>query len=166
MSSSIHIIKLRLIESRIQRALYRIDRSSTTRESLRLEVDKLLRQLDRWIEHCPERPSSTRTITTPCCSKDWFSHKYDECRQLLLRPMTSSVDGGDIYLSKLAASAANLCQVSIISPERRSKCLIRRSNYACTKNLLRHTLLRPYTRSSSAGLQSYTLLRQTPSSYP
>lgn len=103
MTSALHIIKCRQIESDIQRLIYRVDR---THSSLSVMEDamKLLGRLDKWKANIPQK--SPDGSSSPCCTPEWFSWRYFEVSLYLLRPLTVSSLPADPLLSRLAYAAA------------------------------------------------------------
>jgi hypothetical protein len=82
MSSALHVIRLRRIESQIQKTVYRVDQRPADQQN---EVRLLLEKIDRWKEGIPKRPSGPGWQNVPCCSPDWFLMKGEATRLLLLR---------------------------------------------------------------------------------
>ena len=109
MSSALHVIRLRRIESQIQQSMYRLDQ----RQDLN-EARSLLDRLDRWKEGIPRKPADSAWASMPCCSEDWFLMKGESARLMLLRPVAAKAKPGDPMLVQCAQSAAQLCEVSRI----------------------------------------------------
>ena len=106
MTSALHVIRLRRIESQIQ-ATYRLDQRQTDVN----EVRSLLEKIDIWIEGFPQRMNDPGWATVPCCSEDWFLMKGESARLMLLRPISAKAKMGDPMLVRCAQSAAHLCEV-------------------------------------------------------
>lgn len=110
MISAVHYIKLKRIESQIQRVNYTVlgrDRKRSVEQSW-----SLLRQLDRWEAEIPLEATDQHREDLPCSSRDWFQLRGIEARLHLLRPMCS--DGGpavDESLVLLAQNAAKGCEL-------------------------------------------------------
>jgi hypothetical protein len=83
MSTFIHTIKLRQIQSRIQDIFYPADTSKVTRNSLEYNRQLLRKALDDWVAKAPRysKPPKT-TFQTP----DWFQIAYSHALLLLYRP--------------------------------------------------------------------------------
>ncbi len=77
MSSALHILRLRIIESQILRAVYRIDRKNPSMEVVHAEVDSALERLKEWIETIPKKAPGRQHAQIPCCREEWFIRKYE-----------------------------------------------------------------------------------------
>ena len=83
MSTFIHIVKLRQIQSRIQDNFYPSDTSKVTNESLAYNRQLLREELDSWIAEAPCYSTTTEaTFQTP----NWFQIAYSHGLLLLYRP--------------------------------------------------------------------------------
>lgn len=103
MSSSIHLLVLKRIESIIQKQVYRVDRPALD------GPDELLRRLDEWEAAIPSEASSPTAWSVPCCSRDYFLMRGLEARLYLLRPL--AVAGAEPRLiALLAGYAAAACE--------------------------------------------------------
>ncbi|PPQ68485.1 hypothetical protein CVT25_008411 [Psilocybe cyanescens] len=105
MTSALHIIKCRQIESEIQRLMYRVDRVETGPE-MGQEVTRLLARLDRWKANIPRKTEGPDPPSPPCCTPEWFSWRYYEATLFLLRPLTINAQSSDPLLSRCANAAA------------------------------------------------------------
>ncbi|KAF9556323.1 hypothetical protein CPC08DRAFT_765310 [Agrocybe pediades] len=103
MTSALHVIKCRQIESEIQRLMYRVDHVGNNAE-ISPEVTRLLARLDRWKANIPQRPAGPHS--PPCCSPEWFSWRYFEATLFLLRPLTVKAQPSDPLLLRCAHAAA------------------------------------------------------------
>ena len=136
MTSAIHYIKLKRIESRIQRVVYRVDRLSTE------PPDSLLREIDEWERDIPNEAGRPDCWSVPMCSRDWFLLKSVEARMYLLRPVTADTTGPSYYNAVVARAAAEACELQCV---RHSLCvslgLTRATGSDCTSNQqLQHPL--------------------------
>lgn len=110
MVSAVHYIKLKRIESQIQRVHYTVvnrERAKAVEASW-----PLLRLLDQWDADIPMDASSLHRDNLPCCSRDWFQLRGIEARLHLLRPMCS--ENGSMVndaLTLLARNAAKGCEL-------------------------------------------------------
>ncbi|KAH9487280.1 Positive regulator of purine utilization [Psilocybe cubensis] len=105
MTSALHIIKCRQIESEIQRLMYRVDRVETPPE-MENEVARILARLDRWKANIPRKIEGLDPPSPPCCTPEWFLWRYYEATLFLLRPLTINADSSDPLLSRCAHAAA------------------------------------------------------------
>ncbi|WVF66411.1 hypothetical protein IAT40_001151 [Kwoniella sp. CBS 6097] len=107
MVSAIHHIKLKRIESQIQRSVYSIRRRSQPNDYWHL-----LNLLDDWESAIPVEASAADYWKYPCCSRDWFLLKGVEARLHLLRPLCAEDStNGDLFISLLAKQAARGCEI-------------------------------------------------------
>ncbi|OCF44232.1 hypothetical protein I317_01850 [Kwoniella heveanensis CBS 569] len=107
MVSAIHHIKLKRIESQIQRSVYSINRRSQPSDYW-----QLLNMLDDWESAIPIEASADDYWRYPCCSRDWFLLKGVEARLHLLRPLCADdSNSGDLFISHLATQAARGCEI-------------------------------------------------------
>ncbi|WVQ94027.1 hypothetical protein IAU59_001105 [Kwoniella sp. CBS 9459] len=107
MASAVHHIKLKQIESQIQRSVY-----SVKRQSQPSDYWQLLSMLDEWESAIPSEASSDDFGKYPSCSRDWFLLKGVEARLHLLRPLcTDGSPSGDSFVSHLATQAARGCEI-------------------------------------------------------
>lgn len=108
--SAVHYIKLKQIESQIQRVYYTVagrNRARTAESS-----QPLLNLLDRWDADIPVDSLKTSRDSLPCCSNDWFQLRGIEARLHLLRPMCSgNGETARDYLLLLARNAAKGCEL-------------------------------------------------------
>ncbi|WWC69844.1 uncharacterized protein I206_103787 [Kwoniella pini CBS 10737] len=109
MVSAIHHIKLKRIESRIQKAVYGIKRQPLQQAA---DYWDLLNDLDTWEKNIPLEASSPDHWQSPSCSRDWFLLKGVEARLHLLRPLCAEGQtAGAVFVTHLAAVAARGCQI-------------------------------------------------------
>jgi hypothetical protein len=109
MASAVHYIKLKQLESKIQRAVFTIGKRKAMTTA---EVYPFLQQIDQWENDIPPESSMSHHMTVPCCSRDWFMLRATETRLHLLRPLCQ--DEGDMvqtFLPLLAQSAAQGCEL-------------------------------------------------------
>ncbi|KAK8870133.1 hypothetical protein IAR55_000703 [Kwoniella newhampshirensis] len=110
MVSSVHYIKLKRIDSQIQRAVYTV----ANRKSIRTPSDfwPLLGMIDQWESDIPAEASSDDCQSLPCCTKDWFDLRGVETRLSLLRPLCmDNEDCTAVFLPHLAQNAARGCEL-------------------------------------------------------
>ncbi|WVW84315.1 hypothetical protein I302_106349 [Kwoniella bestiolae CBS 10118] len=109
MASANHHIKLKCIESRIQRSVYGIKRQNQPQA---LDYWELLNDLEEWENTIPIEASSMTYWMAPCNSKDWFLLKGVEARLHLLRPLCAEgQSAGAVFVSHLATHAARGCEI-------------------------------------------------------
>lgn len=110
MVSAVHYIKLKQLESQIQRTFYTV--AGRNRAQAQQSSQPLLLLLDQWEANIPQEAMLLERDRYPCCSKDWFQLRGIEARLHLLRPMcTGSEEASSDYLSLLAKSAAKGCEL-------------------------------------------------------
>lgn len=109
MASAVHYIKLKRLESKIQRAVFTIGRRHTMTSA---EVYPFLQAVDQWENEIPTEASMTQHWTVPCCSRDWFLLRAVETRLHLLRPLCQEKgEMAEIFLPRLAQYAAEGCEL-------------------------------------------------------
>ncbi|WWC62255.1 uncharacterized protein I303_104851 [Kwoniella dejecticola CBS 10117] len=109
MLSAIHHIRLKRIESRIQKAVYGIKRQPLQQAA---DYWELLNDLDSWESSIPAEASSPDHWQSPSCSRDWFLLKGVEARLHLLRPLCAEgQSAGAVFVTHLAAVAARGCEI-------------------------------------------------------
>ncbi|WWD03163.1 hypothetical protein V865_001210 [Kwoniella europaea PYCC6329] len=109
MASAIHHIKLKCIESRIQRSVYGIKRQNQPQA---IDYWELLNDLDEWENTIPVEASSPNYWMAPSNSRDWFLLKGVEARLHLLRPLCAEgQSAGAVFVSHLATHAARGCEI-------------------------------------------------------
>ncbi|WVR08413.1 hypothetical protein IAU60_005468 [Kwoniella sp. DSM 27419] len=102
MASAVHHIKLKQIESRIQRAVYGIRRQGDANDYW-----QLLNALDDWEKTIPAEAAAPDYWVWPSCSYDWFLLKGVEARLHLLRPLCAGDHSPGVpFISRLATHAA------------------------------------------------------------
>lgn len=109
MASAVHYIKLKQLESKIQRAVFSIARRTTMSPS---DVYQFLQALEQWENETPEESLLDDHWAVPCCSKDWFLLRSVEARLHLLRPLCD--EEGEMtqnFLPLLARTAAQGCEL-------------------------------------------------------
>ncbi|KAK4699907.1 hypothetical protein P7C70_g6347, partial [Phenoliferia sp. Uapishka_3] len=105
MSSSIHLICLKRIESLIQKQVYRVDRPTTE------QPNELLARIDEWEAAIPAEAASPTSGNLPCCSRDYFIMRGVESRLYLLRPLAVGPGADKQLVGLLARYAADACEV-------------------------------------------------------
>lgn len=109
MASAVHYIKLKQLESRIQRAVFTIGKSRTMTTA---EVYPFLQAVDQWEKEIPIESSLTQHWTVPCCSRDWFLLRAVETRMHLLRVLCQEEgEMAQTFLPRLAQYAAEGCEL-------------------------------------------------------
>ncbi|WRT68116.1 uncharacterized protein IL334_005091 [Kwoniella shivajii] len=107
MASAIHHIKLKRIESRIQRSIYSINRKGQA-----TDYWEMLNSMDEWERTIPIEASSNTYWMAPSCSSDWFLLKGVEARLHLLRPLCAEGQkAGAVFVTHLAKNAARGCDI-------------------------------------------------------
>ncbi|PSN74071.1 hypothetical protein BS50DRAFT_566967 [Corynespora cassiicola Philippines] len=105
MSTFIHIIKLRQLQSRIQGLFYAADTTQVRTEGVQLHRMMLRAQLDEWISQSPRYANPTKTTFQ---STDWFQIAYSHALLLLFRPSPASPIVDSEALQLCADSAISL----------------------------------------------------------
>lgn len=109
LASAVHYIKLKQLESRIQRAVFAIGRRKTMTIA---DVYPYLQAIDEWESEIPMESTLDQHWTIPCCSKDWFLLRAVETRLHLLRPLCQEEgEMAQTFLSRLAQCAAQGCEL-------------------------------------------------------
>lgn len=108
--SAVHYIKLKRIESRIQRSIYAVaNRGGKSNVEKTWEI---LKMIDEWEQDIPAQASSPDYRKTPSCSKDWFVLRGAEARLHLLRPICTDLrDDVKPFIPLLAQNAARGCEL-------------------------------------------------------
>nr|XP_031860300.1 uncharacterized protein CI109_004184 [Kwoniella shandongensis]KAA5527372.1 hypothetical protein CI109_004184 [Kwoniella shandongensis] len=110
MVSSVHYIKLKRIESQIQRAVYTVANRKPNRPPA--DFWPLLGMIDQWEAEIPPEASSEDCHSLPCCTKDWFCLRGVETRLSLLRPLCMDKEECTaVFLPHLAQNAARGCEL-------------------------------------------------------
>jgi hypothetical protein len=110
MASAVHYIKLKQLESQIQRVHYTV--AGRNRAQTVDSAPALLRLLDQWEAAIPAEAAISNRDGYPCCSRDWFQLRGIEARLHLLRPMCAiNGDASKRYLTLLAKNAAQGCEL-------------------------------------------------------
>ncbi|KAL7418364.1 hypothetical protein Q5752_006822 [Cryptotrichosporon argae] len=141
MASSIHYIRLKRIESRIQRAVYTV-----ARDAPQTDPWALLRELDDWEAEIPAEASANACWSLPCCSRDWFHLRGVEARLQLLRPLcTNDQATKTTLLPQLALNAARGCELQKRTHQlgQPGSSTSVRSTFICGLALLYAVFLRP-----------------------
>ncbi|WWD19944.1 hypothetical protein CI109_104417 [Kwoniella shandongensis] len=113
MVSSVHYIKLKRIESQIQRAVYTVANRKPNRPPA--DFWPLLGMIDQWEAEIPPEASSEDCHSLPCCTKDWFCLRGVETRLSLLRPLCMDKEECTaVFLPHLAQNAARGCELHAI----------------------------------------------------
>lgn len=109
MASAVHYIKLKKLESKIQRAVFTIGKRQTMTTA---DVYPFLQSIDQWESEIPFEASRDQYWTVPCCSRDWFLLRGVETRLHLLRPLCQEEgEMAQAFLPKLAQVAAQGCEL-------------------------------------------------------
>ena len=109
MASAVHYIKLKQLESQIQRAVFSIRRRKAMSPD---GVQQFLQAIEQWEKDVPEESVLEDHWAVPCCSKDWFLLRSVEARLHLLRPLCD--EEGEMtqnFLPLLAKTAARGCEL-------------------------------------------------------
>lgn len=107
MSSFIHIVKLRQIESAIQRKIYRVDRAKNIPEAV---IDDFLQQLEKWKNMIPlDTKHFIDKETEPYDGWDYFMVFSNKCLRLLLFPQVSKNPVVPRFLRACANACAGMC---------------------------------------------------------
>ncbi|KAJ8109678.1 hypothetical protein OPT61_g7284 [Boeremia exigua] len=105
MSTFIHIIQLRQIQSSIQSQFYAADTTRTQVEGTEIHQANLRARLENWITHSPRYTQSTMATFQ---STEWFQIAYSHALLLLYRPSPASPVVDDAALQTCADSAIGL----------------------------------------------------------
>lgn len=107
MSSFVHVVRLRQIESAIQRKVYRVDRAKNVLES---EIDGFIEQLERWKTMIPlDTKHFIDKETEPYDGYDYYMVFYNKCLRLLLYPQISKTPVVPRFLKACANACAGMC---------------------------------------------------------
>ncbi|KAF9871117.1 C6 transcription factor [Colletotrichum karsti] len=120
MKPFIHIIKLRRIQSRIHRRVYRVDKdvagSPEDRAKLDTKMASILAELDDWARAIPHPPKGTKTITwmydpesSYHDSRDFFNLQYHKSVLSLFTVLLPTLNTSDPRFLICARSAACVC---------------------------------------------------------
>ncbi|WYZ33939.1 hypothetical protein EsH8_I_000215 [Colletotrichum jinshuiense] len=121
MEPFIHIIKLRRIQSRIHRRVYRVDKdvfagSPDERAKLDSKMAAIRDELDEWARTIPHPPKDARTITwmydpesAYYDSRDFFNLQYHKSVLSLYTVLLPTLDTSDTRFVTTARSAACVC---------------------------------------------------------
>lgn len=105
MSTFIHIIRIRQIQSRIQDTFYPVDASCINPETVSFQRAVLRAELNNWITQAPRYPHPTLvTFQSP----EWFQIAYSHALLLLYRPSPACPDAGLESLQICADAAISL----------------------------------------------------------
>ncbi|KAK2052980.1 fungal-specific transcription factor domain-containing protein [Colletotrichum caudatum] len=121
MEPFIHIVKLRRIQSRIHRRVYRVDRDvfaspPAERAKLDAKMAAILAELDEWARTIPHPPKDATTITWMYDpesayhdSRDFFNLQYHKSVLSLFTVLLPTVSTSDVRFVTTARSAACVC---------------------------------------------------------
>ncbi|KAK2039373.1 fungal-specific transcription factor domain-containing protein [Colletotrichum somersetense] len=121
MEPFIHIVKLRRIQSRIHRRVYRVDKdvfasSPAERAKLDAKMAAILAELDEWARTIPHPPKDATTITWMYDpesayhdSRDFFNLQYHKSVLSLFTVLLPTVGTSDARFVTTARSAACVC---------------------------------------------------------
>jgi hypothetical protein len=112
MASAVHYIKLKQLESKIQRAVFSVGRRTAISPA---DVRQFLQALEQWEQEIPEESLLEDHWAVPCCSRDWFLLRAVEARLHLLRPLCD--EEGEMtrhFLPLLAQTAAQGCELQYV----------------------------------------------------
>ncbi|TEA22094.1 Positive regulator of purine utilization [Colletotrichum sidae] len=121
MKPFVHIIKLRKIQSRIHRSVYRVDQdvfagSSSERAKLDIKMAAIRSELDEWARTIPHPPKDTKSITWMYDpesayhdSRDFFNLQYHKSVLSLFTVLLPTLDTSDSRFVTSARSAACVC---------------------------------------------------------
>lgn len=105
MSTLIHIIRIRQIQSQIQDTFYPVDASCINPETVSFQRAVLRAELNNWIAQAPRYPHPTLvTFQSP----EWFQIAYSHALLLLYRPSPACPDAGLESLQICADAAISL----------------------------------------------------------
>ncbi|KAK7733609.1 hypothetical protein SLS57_000624 [Botryosphaeria dothidea] len=105
MSTFIHIIRIRQVQSRIQDTFYPVDASCINPETVSFQRAVLRAELNNWIAQAPRYPHPTLvTFQFP----EWFQIAYSHALLLLYRPSPACPDAGLESLQICADAAISL----------------------------------------------------------
>ncbi|KAF2495865.1 hypothetical protein BU16DRAFT_560725 [Lophium mytilinum] len=113
MSCFIHICRLRIIESNIQQAIYRVDQPTGATEA---EVERFVVQLEQWKANMPRdarNPDTTSNVELDSMSMDGYDYYmvyYYKCMRFLLHPHLSRQQTNTQFLRKCADACGGVCQ--------------------------------------------------------
>ncbi|RDW59795.1 hypothetical protein BP6252_12882 [Coleophoma cylindrospora] len=108
LSSFLHVLRIRKIESKIQQNVYRVDQSTGVSDG---EIDDFIAELDRWKAMIPL--DSRRHVDSETVAFDGFSYYmvfYYKCLRLLLYPMISKPDVNPRFLKACAEACGGVTQ--------------------------------------------------------
>lgn len=139
MSTFVHIIKLRQLQSRIQSLFYSPDTSQTQLQGIHYHQAELRSQLDSWITQSPRY--SNPTVAT-FQSTEWFQIAYSHALLLLYRPSPAN--------PVIDSSALQICADSAIS-------LISSYSSLYAKNKITYTWIALHSLFMASITMLYTL---------
>lgn len=120
----IHIVKLRQLQSKIQRIVFRVDidhasRSPEDRARENAKVAQIKADLDEWVNSIPEPPPAVEggpswmyqpeTVNTYHDSRDFFTLQYHKTVLSLYTALLSSLSVSDHRFIACAQSSARIC---------------------------------------------------------
>lgn len=118
----LHIIKLRRIQSRIQRLLYRADKdiwsqNDEQKKTLDTKLDAILIDLDVWVGHIPKAPANSERsawMYDPDAShhdsQEYFHLQYHKTLLGIFTALLPTLPKGDVRLASGLGSAAAVCK--------------------------------------------------------
>jgi hypothetical protein len=112
MVSAVHYIKLKQIESEIQRKAFSVRNKKTLTAN---DVWAILNSISIWENSIPAEASQADHLAVPCCSRDWFLLRGVEARLHLLRHVCT--EGSEListFLPQLALNAAKGCDLQYV----------------------------------------------------
>ncbi|KFA55431.1 hypothetical protein S40293_08905 [Stachybotrys chartarum IBT 40293] len=111
LTAFIYITKLRQIESRIQRTIYRVDRPFSA--ATKLEVEKFIEELDQWKDSMPTQNGHRPNGVEPpfVDDYDYYMVYYYKCIRFLLHSVILSPELAETrFLKKCAEACGGVCQ--------------------------------------------------------
>ncbi|KAK5655169.1 hypothetical protein OQA88_6068 [Cercophora sp. LCS_1] len=108
LSSFIHIVKLRRIESSIQQSIYRVDKDFAVSDDI---IDAFLAKLETWKTQIPTDAHRKRDLPDqPFDGYDYYMVFYYKTLRLLLYPQISKTPANPRFLKACASACAGLCR--------------------------------------------------------
>ncbi|KAF2005831.1 hypothetical protein P154DRAFT_285956 [Amniculicola lignicola CBS 123094] len=107
LSSFIHVVQLRQIESDIQQTVYRVDKNNLLNDGV---IDDFLAQLELWRARIPQDTQRSKDVgNVPYDGYDYYMAYFYKCQRLLLYPQISKTDVLPQYLKACAKACAGVC---------------------------------------------------------
>ncbi|CAK7232464.1 hypothetical protein SBRCBS47491_008280 [Sporothrix bragantina] len=107
LSPFIHLTRLRMIESSIQRNIYRVDRGVEVSDA---EIDGFLEHLDAWKRDIPRRGGPSNNFGSSTNEDERYMVYYYASVRLLLYPQVSRPQVQARYLTKCAEACGGVCR--------------------------------------------------------